>query len=454
MREELRNARDALSAHLYGSPAPSVTLTFRLGRDYDGFTDEDEKKLVAFLKKFCRADSEIRLVCRYRGSVLVTVEVEAEDAIRLMEAFGEGELKLAGVLDAKLSARGENSRPAVERSRKRLPDSWLTRFVNCLYVVLSGPISGPFRFVTITLVALAFGWFADWAGRFGDVPIAFVARVFKYLFFASDVLLLLVWYGKQIRRLWIGALVFTIAVVLAGWPLYPGAAVSPPTGLLRGTLGESRANNSGWILFDPPLRLGDGGLLKIKVGGNAKRIVVQVRPKGGDPDTPAGVLGEAIAVPDDRIVEVLVDADYPAVELLSVHGGPNPWGAFDLGDGNGPATVVNAEWTDPKEVVRKPSLTISYADPALANESRELCDVLQKRRLVDVALRGPPRGSATQLSAGDIAVSFLYKQATTKELRDQLIAAIDERWKPEQRLDLELGSNFEVRLERKDKTVP
>jgi len=101
MDEEVRNARAELSRHLNGSPISSVLLEAKLGRDFEGFTEEDERELLAILNTFCRRGIEV--VLRTHGCVLLTTKVQPEDAIRLMEALDVGNLREAGVLNAEVS---------------------------------------------------------------------------------------------------------------------------------------------------------------------------------------------------------------------------------------------------------------------------------------------------------------------------------------------------------------
>ena len=106
--DKVRRARDELLQHLDGPRVSSVSITLRLSRDFDGFTDEDGKRVVAFLEPLCRPGAKIELVARTQGSVLLTIKVEVEDALRLMEALDAGKLKQAGVVDAWVSECHDN----------------------------------------------------------------------------------------------------------------------------------------------------------------------------------------------------------------------------------------------------------------------------------------------------------------------------------------------------------
>lgn len=104
--------------------------------------------------------------------------------------------------------------------------------------------------------------------------------------------------------------------------------------------------NSGDIALTQPVDFKEGDRLRIQLGGKAKRVVVRLLPKGEAPETSVGAIG-IFEVPQNRIVEVTLTEERPQVIQVSVHGGPNPWGDFELGEDNGAATIVSAS------VVRK-----------------------------------------------------------------------------------------------------
>lgn len=103
--------------------------------------------------------------------------------------------------------------------------------------------------------------------------------------------------------------------------------------------GKSRKHGSGWITFDPPKDLQAGNMLELFIGGSAQKVIVRLLPEGKSPDFPTGVLPEIFVVPDNRLLSVVLKENHPAVSHVSVHGGPNPWGKFPLGENNGPATL-------------------------------------------------------------------------------------------------------------------
>jgi hypothetical protein len=117
--------------------------------------------------------------------------------------------------------------------------------------------------------------------------------------------------------------------------------------LLSGETGASSQWGSGWLDLDRPTDFKSGNKLRLIIGGTAKNIKVRLLPKGRSPDTRAGMLGGVVAVPESRTVEVELQSDRPQVVQISVHGGPNPWGKYPLGGGNGPATLDSAELIRP-----------------------------------------------------------------------------------------------------------
>jgi len=116
---------------------------------------------------------------------------------------------------------------------------------------------------------------------------------------------------------------------------------------LAGATGSSSQWGSGWLDLAPPVDFAKEERLKLLIGGSADKILVRLLPKGASPDTSVGIIGGAINVPKSRIVEVTLPEDRKQVVQISVHGGPNPWGKFPLGGGNGPATIEYADRMKP-----------------------------------------------------------------------------------------------------------
>jgi hypothetical protein len=112
---------------------------------------------------------------------------------------------------------------------------------------------------------------------------------------------------------------------------------------LAGRTGASPTWKSGWLDLAAPTDFKQGETLKLTIGGTAKRVVVRLLVKGGDHDAPEGVVATGIAVPDNRILKLVLPSDFLQTVQISVHGGPNPFNQFPLGSGNGAATLVSVE---------------------------------------------------------------------------------------------------------------
>ena len=112
---------------------------------------------------------------------------------------------------------------------------------------------------------------------------------------------------------------------------------------LQGRVGASTQWGSGWIDLDVVASFKQGEKLQITVGGTAHSILVRFLPEGGNPNDPVGIDGGIIKVPENRIVQVTLQEDHENVEQISVHGGPNPWDLYPMGDDNGPAIIHNVQ---------------------------------------------------------------------------------------------------------------
>jgi hypothetical protein len=117
----------------------------------------------------------------------------------------------------------------------------------------------------------------------------------------------------------------------------------PEPKLLAGEIGSSSRWGSGWIDLATTTDFAKGDRLRLKIGGTAAKILVRLLPKGVSPDSPQGIISGVITVPENRIIEVVLATDRKGIVQISVHGGPNPWGRYPLGGGNGPATIEAAE---------------------------------------------------------------------------------------------------------------
>jgi hypothetical protein len=143
------------------------------------------------------------------------------------------------------------------------------------------------------------------------------------------------------RTVLVGRIILVLALLMFGLPNRLVAET------LAGTIGSSSEWGSGWLLLGPPIDFAKGDHLKLLVGGSATKVIVRLLPKGGSPDSTVGIVGGPVDVPKSRVVEIVLPNDRPQVIQISVHGGPNPWGKFSIGGGNGPATIESAERTKP-----------------------------------------------------------------------------------------------------------
>jgi len=116
-----------------------------------------------------------------------------------------------------------------------------------------------------------------------------------------------------------------------------------PGELLTGKVAASPRWGSGWIDLTKPINLAAGDRLRLRLGGTATKVLLRLLGEGQFPDDPVGILGGPLAVPKERLVEVKVESARRGIVQISVHGGPNPWGQYPLGEKNGPATLESAE---------------------------------------------------------------------------------------------------------------
>jgi hypothetical protein len=134
--------------------------------------------------------------------------------------------------------------------------------------------------------------------------------------------------------------------VLAASLLVAVAAVAQNWHRLPGEIGASSRWGSGWLDLAPPADFKKGEKLRLTLGGSAAKVLVRLLARGDSPDDPSGVLGE-YTVPPSKVVEVALKDEYKTIVQVSVHGGPNPWGKYPLGPGNGPATLRTVERASP-----------------------------------------------------------------------------------------------------------
>ena len=128
---------------------------------------------------------------------------------------------------------------------------------------------------------------------------------------------------------------------------------SPPahtSSVIRGEIYSSPKWGSSWIVLSSPRDFFRGDRLLFTLGGprNAKekpaeRVLVRLLENGDDPNGPTGIITPTgISVPDNRVFDVTVPANFQNVGHISVHGGDTAWNYF-LGQGNGPAALIRVE---------------------------------------------------------------------------------------------------------------
>jgi hypothetical protein len=139
--------------------------------------------------------------------------------------------------------------------------------------------------------------------------------------------------------------VITSIVVL----VLAGVAIASPSNRstqLIGKTGFSLSAASGWLDI-PPTDFSRGDHLVISIGGTATAIVVRLLPKGFDPDQPDVIVADRASVRTDRTIDIALNRDFKEIIQVSVHGGSRPWNRFQLGSGNGNATLQRAERVTP-----------------------------------------------------------------------------------------------------------
>jgi hypothetical protein len=130
-----------------------------------------------------------------------------------------------------------------------------------------------------------------------------------------------------------------------------GSSLSSDIGVLRQSRAERLAGatdasprwGSGWLDLSAPTDLKKGERLRIVVGGTATLVLVRLLRKVDDSNGTGGLVSGAVPVPENRTVEITLPSDLAGVIQVSVHGGPNPWGRFRLGVGNGPASLESVD---------------------------------------------------------------------------------------------------------------
>jgi hypothetical protein len=131
-----------------------------------------------------------------------------------------------------------------------------------------------------------------------------------------------------------GVLVGTIVMALTALPQTAEG--------LRGTTGKDPRWYSGWIDLASPTSFSKGDQIRLSIGGTATKVAVRFLDDPRKADSAEGVIG-VFPVGGDRVVRITLDVAYKGIQHISVHGGPSPWNLYDLGGGNGAATLNSAQ---------------------------------------------------------------------------------------------------------------
>lgn len=111
---------------------------------------------------------------------------------------------------------------------------------------------------------------------------------------------------------------------------------------IPGTPGADPRYGSGFLDLASLATFAQGEKLRLRIGGTAEKVVVRLLPAGQNPSEAVGII-DTFAVPKDRVLVLTLESEHPNVRQVSVHGGPRPWDLYDLGGGNGPATLLSAD---------------------------------------------------------------------------------------------------------------
>jgi hypothetical protein len=142
------------------------------------------------------------------------------------------------------------------------------------------------------------------------------------------------------------AAIYSIGLFVSVFIVAPSATAENWV-LLRGSFGSSSEFKSGWLDLRPPFTFAKGERLRITVGGTASQVVVRLLQEGSSPNDQSGILGKFVVDKKDRVVLIELGDDHPAIKQISVHGGESPWENWNLGGGNGPATIQLVERASP-----------------------------------------------------------------------------------------------------------
>ena len=123
------------------------------------------------------------------------------------------------------------------------------------------------------------------------------------------------------------------------WPT--PAPTTPASTILPGKTGSISGDDwqSSWLDLIPPMDFKKGDTLKIKVTGDAKKVLARLLPNASSTEASDGIVGEIRDVPSNKIINLTLEADYTNIKQISVHAGKQ---AFDysLGENNGKIKTV------------------------------------------------------------------------------------------------------------------
>jgi len=100
----------------------------------------------------------------------------------------------------------------------------------------------------------------------------------------------------------------------------------PLQGIIITSSGETmplggKAWYSSYMTLTPPRSFVQGEQLKIKLQGKAKWVYVRLLSEGADATKPNGLIDRRISVPQQGIITITLDNNYPNIQQISVHSG-------------------------------------------------------------------------------------------------------------------------------------
>lgn len=130
-----------------------------------------------------------------------------------------------------------------------------------------------------------------------------------------------------------------IALLVACAGIFAGSSCAKPKTMLAGDIGSSPRWGSGWITFKQPVDFHASDRFEIKLGGTATRVMLRFLPENASATSDEGIVDGPLDVPSGRILEFTLSNDRLRTTEISVHGDICPWGKYELGSANGPATI-------------------------------------------------------------------------------------------------------------------